>query len=1053
MLPNLKKRTVIGIRNQRIDEFTPDEVDYELPTAAHMHGSHINAIPMQNTTAAARHFYGARFFNQALPQVNREAPLVQSLVTDDPDGRSFDDMYGEAMGARRMLDDGEVIDVQPGHVTYKMADGQKRKVQLYDRLPFNRKSVSGDSVITIRRSTGFWRGRIADYVWANGDETPCVTLDGKPSWRRVSAYLKHACDKRMYLVTTYSGRQVAVTEDHSLVTLSDDFKLVPVEPLNAVVGLTRCPWSFAPDDSDPGTSADYDLGLIYGLYLAEGSLSKQRHCIHIAVKPSVRIEQVRALVEKTVGSKCHNTKKNISFTHNELYANLSKMCGRGAGNKFISADILQSSRKLREGVIAGYMSGDGCLHADGNGAIQLCGVSTSKRLRDDLVFLLGSLGIPATKWDAPRNHINKKWTDAFGFRVVTFAIPKLKNWFFYDDRRVKLSKLLHKKTRASSFEHIPIYGSDMRRNLRQAMPGPVGHYIYKTSCNGAVSKRRLKMASGQVGKWANSEVLWDTIVSILPTKPERWVYDLEVEEAENFMVDDGLIVHNSHIHNEALVKVGDKLKKGALVASSNYTDKTGTMAMGTNARVGIVPYKGWSMDDAIVISDSYAKRMAAEQVLTHHQEFDDQTKGGLKHFTGLFPTAYTKDQLANFDPHGVVKPGTILKQGDPMILATAPKTVTSADIKVGKLSRVLQTLRRNASQTWDLQDDGEVTDVAHGRHGIKVIVRTVGPARVGDKLAMRSGAKAEISLIMPDDQMPRTMDGKPLEVLLNPLSISSRVNNGLPYEIMLGKVARKLGKALKVPSFQDPSKSQLERVKEMLAANGLTDKEEVFDPVSNRKLEHPITVGDAHVLRLWHLGEGKQSHRGVASYSSDEQPLRGSSEGGKSKRSSGLEINAMLAAGAYANLQERSTLLGAKNDEYWRAVRSAHTPRTPGRPFVFNKFLALLEGAGLKARDTGRGKLRLGPMTDAHVDSLKPAEIRNGETVKMTDLSAIEGGLFDPSLVGGSGGSGGGKYGKVTLPHAMPNPSQENSIRILLKLTKREYEDVLAGRMDLPLQR
>jgi len=493
------------------------------------------------------------------------------------------------------------------------------------------------------------------------------------------------------------------------------------------------------------------------------------------------------------------------------------------------------------------------------------------------------------------------------------------------------------------------------------------------------------------------------------------------------------------------LKKGDPIKSGQLLATSNFTDKDGKLALGLNARVAVVPYKGWSMDDALAVSESFAKRMVSEQSYTKVQDFDDNTKGGLNHFVSLFPQTFKKDQLSKLDEDGVIKVGSKVKSGDPFVLATVPKVITSADANVGKLSRTLQQSRKNASQIWDYEDEGEVVDVVKGRKGVKVVISSLSPLKKGDKVVLRSGQKNIVSKIIPDDQMLRTVDGKPLDVLLNPTSIPSRVNNGLIYELLLGKVASKTGQPIKVPGFNKSNERWYDFVKSKLDEAGEGETEEVFDPLTNKKLERPITVGIGHMLKLHHVAESKTSARGVGSYDINQQPAKGGGAGAQAKRLSGLESNALLSAGAYHTLREGATLRGQQNDEYWRQLRSGQKPPTPGAPFVWHKFKALLGGAGYHAKDLKDGRLRLGPMTDKILDSYNPVEIKNGEVVDLRTLEPVAGGLFDPALVGGQR-----SWGKITLPFEVPNPAFEDSVRTLLGLTKKEFEAVLAGKMELP---
>jgi DNA-directed RNA polymerase subunit beta len=497
------------------------------------------------------------------------------------------------------------------------------------------------------------------------------------------------------------------------------------------------------------------------------------------------------------------------------------------------------------------------------------------------------------------------------------------------------------------------------------------------------------------------------------------------------------------LHNTSLVKVGDEFDAGSILAKSNYTDDKGTLAMGKNARVGVVPYKGFSMDDAIVISEDFARSLASEHTYTTTQDYDRDIKSGRNHYTNLFPTKFKKTQIETLDDEGVVKPGTILQPDDPMILATAPKMLSSSTSQIGKLSKVMRQARRDASTIWDHEEPGEVIDVVKGKKGVKVITRSLAPTQEGDKIVFRSGQKGIVSKIIPSDQMPRTTDGKLLDVLLNPLGIPSRANNSIIYELLMGKLAEASGQPIKVPGFNKKGEQWYDTVRQKLKEAGLSDVEEVFDPINNKKLENPITVGNGYVLKLHHTGSSKVSARGQSGYDINEQPLKGGSAGGQAKRLSGLEVHSLLSAGAYKTLREGSTLRGQKNDEYWRRLRQGHSPKPTGEPFAWKKFQALLQGAGMRTADRGNGVLRLGPMTDKDLDPYKPIEIRNEKLVDSRSLDGVPGGLFDPALISGN------SWGEIKLPFAVPNPAFERQVANLLGLTMKDMRSVLAGQKTL----
>jgi DNA-directed RNA polymerase subunit beta len=547
-----------------------------------------------------------------------------------------------------------------------------------------------------------------------------------------------------------------------------------------------------------------------------------------------------------------------------------------------------------------------------------------------------------------------------------------------------------------------------------------------------------------LGRYAGAQFL-DEDAEVTDVTPDYIHYkNAAGEKKKKAIYNSQVFNRKSGITNFPLVQKGDKVTAGQLVASSNYTDDNGNLALGLNARVGLVPYKGFSMDDAIVISQAFADKFLSEHMETHVKEFDRDIKPGKDHFRSLFPQKYTKEQLEFLDDKGVVKPGTILKEGDPIILATRPRVISSSGANVGKLTKSMSQARNDASMVWESSYPAEVVDVYESKKGAKVITRAYAPTKDGDKIVFRSGQKSVVSKVIPDEQMPRTKDGEPLDVLLNPLSVPSRTNNSLLFEMMLGKVAKKTGKPIVLPGFTKPGEKWNDIVKKYLDEAGVSDKEEIYDPVEDKILEQPVLVGNAYMMRLHHTAESKEDARGQGGYDAWQSPSKGSGPGGSSKRLSGLESTVMLSSGAYNNLREGSTLRGQANDEYWRALRMGLTPPKPGTPFAWEKTMNMMIGAGINPRKVGKGVLRLAPARDEDLEEKRPLEITKGELLNLNTLAPVEGGLFDSALVGNNG------WGKITLPHRYPNPAYEEAVRTILGLKKKELQDILAGKMDLP---
>ena len=504
------------------------------------------------------------------------------------------------------------------------------------------------------------------------------------------------------------------------------------------------------------------------------------------------------------------------------------------------------------------------------------------------------------------------------------------------------------------------------------------------------------------------------------------------------------------LHNTPIVRKGDVVKSGDLLAKSNYTDDRGTLALGLNARVGLLPYKGHSMEDAIVVSEDFAKRLTSEHMYADDLEYKRGVKGGKNHYVSLFPKKFVISQLDKLDDNGVVLPGQTLEPGDPVALASKPRVVSSSSQKLGKLSSYMKNARNDASLVWEHETPGVVTDVVRTRSGVKVTVRSDEPAMPGDKVVFRSGQKGTISKIIPNDHMPRTVIGKPLELLLNPLGIPSRVNNSMIYELLLGKAAKATGKPYKLNAFTQPGNKWFSYVKGELDKHGISDVEEIFDPQSDKKLQKPATVGDAYVLKLHHTATKGFSARNQGAYDINEQPLKGGDELAQSKRLSGLETHGLLSSGAYGMLKDMSLLRGAKNDDYWQQLRSGYDPKMPDTPLVYNKFKTLLQGSGYHARQINKkGDMRLGPMTEKVLTELDPVEVNNPGLLEMRQLSKgavvpVKGGLFDDSL------SNTNKYGFVRLPFEVPNPAFEEPVRKILGLTEKQYRNILSGKEELP---
>lgn len=494
------------------------------------------------------------------------------------------------------------------------------------------------------------------------------------------------------------------------------------------------------------------------------------------------------------------------------------------------------------------------------------------------------------------------------------------------------------------------------------------------------------------------------------------------------------------------VKKGDEVQEGAILANSNFTDaKTGAMNMGRNLKVAVLPAPegASSYEDAVVISESAAKKLATSRTYGFEQDTKEGVQIARNKYLAAFPKSFTKEQADTIDDNGVVKVGTVLHRDDPMILAIGPKMLSAEDAQLGKLSSVLRNALTDKSQKWEHDWPGVVTDVVAGAHGVKVLVKSEPPVKVGDKLVPEESLKGVVSNIIPDDKMPRdATTNEPYDMLMNPMGFLSRV---APNQIMLmnlAKIAKKTGKQLRIPQTPPPE-GWLEWTERQMAENGVKPTADVFDPQTGRIIKN-VGDGYSYIKAFHHLAEKKFSARGVeGAYTQDEQPAKGGFDG--AKRMSGFDVSALLSHGATDVIKDSMTLRGTNNQEYWRRYRLGLPVDEPGVPFIYQKFINTLKAGGVNVVEKG-DVTAIMPQTDADIDELAQGRVLETSQMVDSDFQPVKGGMFD---LGKTGGMGGNRWSMIMLPESVPNPIMEEPVRRVLGLTAKKMEAVLSGREEL----
>ncbi|MCC7025231.1 MAG: DNA-directed RNA polymerase subunit beta [Thermomicrobiales bacterium] len=381
------------------------------------------------------------------------------------------------------------------------------------------------------------------------------------------------------------------------------------------------------------------------------------------------------------------------------------------------------------------------------------------------------------------------------------------------------------------------------------------------------------------------------------------------------------------INQRPSVRQGDRVAAGQIIADSSSTEN-GELALGQNVVVAFMPWEGGNFEDAILISE----RLVRDDVFTsiHIEKYETEardTKLGPEEITRDIPNV-GEESLANLDENGVIRIGAEVRPNDILVGKVTPRGETELSAEERLLRAIFGEKAREVKDT--------SLRVPHGVHGKVIDVKTFRrddesdhelPAGVnelvrvsiaqkrkiseGDKMAGRHGNKGVISRILPIEDMPFLPDGTPVDIILNPIGVPSRMNLGQVLETHLGWAAQKLGFRVATPVF-DGAKE--EEIRSLLVEAGLPEdgKVDLYDGRTGEKFDRPVTVGIIYMLKLAHLVEDKIHARSTGPYSLvTQQPLGGKAQFG-GQRFGEMEVWALYAYGAAYTLQE---MLTVKSDD------------------------------------------------------------------------------------------------------------------------------------------
>ena len=442
------------------------------------------------------------------------------------------------------------------------------------------------------------------------------------------------------------------------------------------------------------------------------------------------------------------------------------------------------------------------------------------------------------------------------------------------------------------------------------------------------------------------------------------------------------------INQKPIVRHGDKVKKGDILADG-YSTQNGELALGKNVLIGFMNWEGYNYEDAILVSERIVKEDVYTSITLKEEEIKCRTtKLGDEEITRDIPNL-SEDVLRNLDENGIIRIGAEVVAGDILVGKVTPKGETELTPEERLLRAIFGEKAREVRDT--------SLRVQHGRGGVvvdvqvfsrknkdelepgvnmmvKVYVAQRRKLSVGDKMAGRHGNKGVVSRILPEADMPYMANGQPLDLVLNPLGIPSRMNVGQVLEVHLGLVAQSLGWKVATPVFNGATADD---IKKLLVANNFPEdgKIQLYDGRTGEPFDNPVTVGYKYMLKLDHMVDSKMHARSIGPYSLvTQQPLGGKAMFG-GQRFGEMEVWALEAYGASNVLQE---ILTVKSDDVvgrvktYEAIVKGQPIAEPGIPESFKVLIKELQSLGLdiKILTDNEQEISIGEITQDDISPL-----------------------------------------------------------------------------------
>ena len=460
-------------------------------------------------------------------------------------------------------------------------------------------------------------------------------------------------------------------------------------------------------------------------------------------------------------------------------------------------------------------------------------------------------------------------------------------------------------------------------------------------------------------------------------------------------------------NHKPIVEVGEKVKAGDVIADGPST-ANGELALGKNILIGFMTWEGYNYEDAILISEKIVKEDVFTTIhIDEHEAEARDTKLGLEEITRDIP-GVGEEALKNLDEHGVIRIGAEVKDGDILVGKVTPKGESDLTPEERLLRAIFGEKAREVRDTSYRVPHGEggiVVDVkvftrenndelpTGVQTSVRVYIAQKRKISVGDKMAGRHGNKGVVSRILPEEDMPFLPDGTPLQVVLNPLGVPSRMNIGQVLEVHLGYAAKALGWQIATPVFDGATENDIIETLEM-AGLEKDGKSVLYDGRTGEPFDNRVTVGYMYMLKLHHLVDDKIHARSTGPYSLvTQQPLGGKAQFG-GQRFGEMEVWALEAYGAAHTLQE---ILTVKSDDvqgrshtYEAIVKGENIP-SAGIPESFKVLMKEMQSLALdvKITDSHGNEVEIGTEESRQASEYKDDLPDISHLLNQVDVSAV----------------------------------------------------------------